>query len=288
MWYNIDVIQFILHIILRGRYILLMNNFLKSRKSVRDFKLKDLSDDTLIKIKAICSEVSKEDGQNSVSFNIVKDGKMVYEALDGIAGYSGVMIKSPHYIVINRSDDSAKSMILQSYYTESLITKLHALDIATCWVGLFNATEDTKRKVFDMYANNLDFILAIGYEKPSNPFDLDKYSERKAVEDIVFDGSFANSMDIEMLENLGLDDVFYYARFAPSTSNLQPWRFVIKGSYVYLYIDDNNGKPSYVDAGIMMYYLRSMLLMRNDKNMWELAEDEEIVDGYRLIAKIRL
>ena len=38
----------------------------------------------------------------------------------------------------------------------------------------------------------------------------------------------------------------------------------------------------------MMYYLRSMLLMRNDKNMWELAEDEEIVDGYRLIAKIRL
>ena len=75
---------------------------------------------------------------------------------------------------------------------------------------------------------------------------------------------------------------------APSSVNLQPWRFVIKGSYVYLYIEDNNGKPSYVDAGIMMYYLRSMLLMRNDKNMWELAEDEEIVDGYRLIAKIRL
>ena len=265
-----------------------MNNFLKTRKSVRDFKLKDLSDDTLIKIKQILSEVSKEDGQKSVSFNIIKDGKKVYESLDGIAGYSGVMIKSPHYIVINRSDDTAKSMILQSYYTESLITKLHTLDIATCWVGLFNVNEDTKRKVFDMYANNLDYVLAIGYEKPSNPFDLDQYSERKPVEEVVFDGSFSNPANIETLENLGLDDVFYYARFAPSTSNKQPWRFLIKGSYVYLYIEDNDGKPSYVDAGIMMYYLRSMLMMRNDKNMWELAEDEEIVDGYRLIAKIKL
>ena len=141
---------------------MLMNNFLKTRKSVRDFKLKPLSDDTLVKIKAICSETSKEDGQSSVSFNIVKDGKMVYEALDGHAGYSGVMIKSPHYIVINRSDDSAKSMILQSYYTESLITKLHGLDIATCWVGLFGVSEDKKREVFDMYANNSDFVLAIG------------------------------------------------------------------------------------------------------------------------------
>ena len=64
-----------------------MNNFLKTRKSVRDFKLKPLSDDTLVKIKAICSETSKEDGQSSVSFNIVKDGKMVYEASDGHAGY---------------------------------------------------------------------------------------------------------------------------------------------------------------------------------------------------------
>lgn len=265
-----------------------MNNFLKSRKSVRDFKLKDLSDDTLIKIKQLCSEVSKEDGQSSVSFNLIKDGKRVYEALDGIAGYSGVMIKSPHYIVINRTDDSSKSMMLQSYYTESLITKLHSLDIATCWVGLFGASEDKKREVFDMYANNLDFVLAIGYEKPSNPFDLDQYSERKAVEEIVFDGSFKNHMSIEMLENLGLDEVFYYARFAPSTSNRQPWRFVIKGSYVDLYIEDNDGKPSYVDAGIMMYYLRSMLLMRNDKNMWELIDDGELVDGYRLIAKIKL
>lgn len=265
-----------------------MNNFLKTRKSVRDFKLRDLSDDTLIKIKQICSEVSKEDGQKLVSFNIIKDGKKVYEALDGIAGYSGVMIKSPHYIVINRSDDSAKSMMLQSYYTESLITKLHDLDIATCWVGLFNVNEDTKRKVFDMYANNLDFVLAIGYEKPSNPFDLDKYSERKPVEEIVFDGSFKNHMDIDMLENLGLDDVFYYARFAPSTSNIQPWRFLIKGSYVYLYIEDNDGKPSYVDAGIMMYYLRSMLKMRHDNNMWELIDDGEIIDGHILVAKIKL
>lgn len=265
-----------------------MNNFLKTRKSVRDFKMKDLSDDTLIKIKQILSEVSQEDGQKSVSFNIVKDGKKVYEALDGIAGYAGVMIKSPHYIIINRNDDSAKSKILQSYYTESLITKLHEIDIATCWVGLFNVTEDTKRKVFDMYANNLDYILAIGYEKPSNPFDLDQYSERKAVEEVVFDGSFNNPVSIETLENLGLDDVFYYARFAPSTSNIQPWRFVIKGNYVYLYIEDNNGNPSYVDAGIMMYYLRSMLLMRNDKNMWELIEDGEVVDSHRLIAKIKL
>lgn len=267
-----------------------MNNFLKTRKSVRDFKMNEFNDDTVRKIKAFIKEIEDKDEHNHVNFNLFLDGKKIYNGLEGKAGYSGVMIKSPHYILINKKDNSNTSNIMQSYYTEELITKLNELDIATCWVGLFDVDKETKLKVFDVYASNIDFVLAVGYEKPSNPFDLPKYSERKALEDIVYINSLDNPAGIEDLENLGMDDLFYYVRFAPSTKNLQPWKFLIKDYTVYLYLEEIDGEhPLFVDAGIVMYYYKKLSESMANYSEWKIIDRaENIENGLRLIAEIKM
>ena len=85
--------------------------------------------------------------------------------------------------------------------------------------------------------------------------------------------------------------LFYYVKFAPSTQNSQPWRFVLKNDRVILYLEEVNGKINYMDAGIIMYYFRILVAYLGLNNEWDLAEnlnDENTINGYKEIASYKL
>ncbi|MDU7925683.1 MAG: nitroreductase, partial [Finegoldia magna] len=66
-----------------------MNEFLENRKSVRDFKSKNLSDSDLKKVESIIFEINNLAKKYDVNFKLYKDGSVVYNALDGEGGYEG-------------------------------------------------------------------------------------------------------------------------------------------------------------------------------------------------------
>lgn len=269
---------------------MIMANFLKARKSVRDFKKKKISPDTLEKVVSSLRELENEEGKGSFKFRLYENGDSIYEGLKGIGGYSGVMIESPHYIAIDLINDDEESMIHSGYFAEKLVTELNNIGVATCWVSISRVEENKKTEVLGNI-NTIDYLLAIGYAKPKNPFIQEPFSERLGVEEIVFDKEIGKKASMDYLETVGLGDLFFYVRFAPSTRNMQPWRFILDGPIVKLLIVHREGEPPLLaDAGIIMYYFEALANTQGIKNKWDLI-DGSFKEGelnYKYIAEYHL
>lgn len=263
---------------------MLMNNFLSSRKSVRHFKSRAISKDVVEKIKNLLRVFNSEKAE---TFHLYEDGKSVYNTLDGHAGYNGVMIDAPSYISVDLGSSSPKDKVVGMYNAEDIITFLESEGLGCCWIGLFDTPVEVREKLFGSN-HKADIILAFGYPKARNPFVVEEASERKPVEEIVFDGSFDNKVDLITLEQRGLDDLFYYVRFAPNTLNSQTWRFVINKNSVDLYLTEYDGKYFYEDAGIIMYYYERLYNMTGFDKKWKLEEKIEPENGLVKIASIEL
>ncbi len=263
---------------------MLMTNFLTNRKSVREFKEKELNLDTLNEIKATLSSLEREAKEGDIEFRLYENGQALYDGFKETGGYAGMMIDSPHYILLKTSDDKI-SQIYGAYYTEKLITELHNLSLGTCWVTLSDVAVDKRAEVLGEEYKTVEYILAIGEIKPRNPFEKETFSERKEVSELVFEEELGNKVDPTTLEYRGLSDLFYYLRFAPSAKNLQPWRFLLKGNKVYLYLEKEN--VNLMDAGIIMYYFEELAKMIGIESSWKLLDFEEESE-YVKIAEIEL
>ncbi|SHH95248.1 nitroreductase family protein [Sporanaerobacter acetigenes] len=254
---------------------MLMSSFLKNRKSIRDFKEKDADKKVLEELMDYGKKLESAIGKNSFKFILFEDGKLVHKALSGKGGYAGVMIKSPHYIVLELLDESEDCIINASYAMENLITKASELNLGSCWISVVDVEEDMKKALFELKNGKVDYILAIGYPVAKNPFVQEGESCRLAVEEIVYKDEIGNKIDMDELENRGLSDLFYYIRFAPSSYNNQPWRFILKDDRVVLTLMCNDNKYNLVDAGIIMYYFENMAKSIGVNGSWKLLHDED-------------
>ena len=268
-----------------------MSNFLKDRKSVRDFKSKKVDDKILEGAKSYCRNL-EEEGQHNFEFLFFEDGQKIFNSLEGMGGYSGVMIKSPHYIGIRLNDNREDTIIYSGYYMEKLITKLTNLNLGSCWVSIKDVDSQVKKVLFNMNNGSMDYILAIGYPVAKNPFSQEPFSSRLAIEDILFKNEIGNKIDAHELESRGLEDLFYYIRFAPSSYNNQPWRFILEDHKITLllaYSSEDN--INLIDAGIAMYYFEHLIRSIGVDNKWKLIdkpdhEDEKFI--YRYIGEFNI
>ena len=117
---------------------MLMRNFLKTRKSVREFKAKKLDRRAVQGINALIDGVRDKAAAYDASFTFVENGDKLYKQLEGKGGYAGVMIKAPAYIVLDVDNANADSYLYGAYYMEALITGLLDLGVASCWISLQN------------------------------------------------------------------------------------------------------------------------------------------------------
>lgn len=265
---------------------MLMRNFLKTRKSVRDFKTKNLSKASLAGVRAILDEITPKAEPYQVSYTFVEQGKNLYKVLEGKGGYAGVMIKAPSYIILDVNESDANSIRKGAYYMEAIITGLLDLGLGSCWISLANASKEDKMLLSEWKAENAEFMLAIGYPNFSSIMGEESFSSRLGIEEVVYKNEVGNPISIEELEQRGLDDLFYYVRFAPSQYNEQPWRYVVKDDSVDMYMVDT-GRNYMVEAGIVMYYFESLLRTLSIPSNFE-AKGIADQDEYKYIASIQL
>jgi nitroreductase len=287
---------------------MLMANFLRSRKSAREFRNKDIKNKDIEQIQKNIDDIKNEANDINISYTFYKDGENIYESLKGIGGYAGVMVKSPSYIGLEIKDREDKSNIYGAYYTEKLVTLLNGMGIEACWLTMIHVDNAKREEVFGEVGRYTDYLLAIGYPPLRNPFDLlsEKISKtegaegdylsymahseikgeaknldwtsgmRYGIEKIVFKDEVENSATIRELEEMRLYELFYYVRFAPSSRNHQPWRFLIKNNQIELLLVFKEKEDiTLVDAGVIMYYFEQLInTMGNTDSKWVLLDGE--------------
>lgn len=254
---------------------MIMTSFLKNRKSVREFKRKRVDVTILEKVEQYLNVLKKEESTGNVKFDLYENGDNLYKSLEGIGGYAGVMIQSPHYISFGVMNDDEKNTIYGAYFMEKLISKLNELGLDTCWISIDDIKQVDKDNALGNKKETINYLLAIGYSKPKNPFVNESFSERIGVDELVFSNSVGNPSNLEELENRGLSDLFYYIRFAPSARNKQPWRFLLEDNKVILLLEKIKGEElDLVDAGIMMYYFENLAGSIGVNSKWDLFDED--------------
>lgn len=266
--------------------IMLTTQFLKSRTSTRDFIETTLDDKTLAKVNKIVEEEAIKLGKDDLRFIVRNDGADVYQALSGIAGYRGVMIDAPCYLALNTLNDDPASLVKGAYGIEDLITKLDEIGLGSCWITLNDLSEDIKKSLFNYDHGDIEVLLAIGHPVYTTVREH-KFDDRKGIGELVYLNDFSKLATNEDLENRGLEDIFSYARFAPSAYNNQPWRFLIVDDIIKLYIKDYKGSVNLLDAGIMMYYIDKLGESISMNSDWDI-KPEINSDEYVYIASKQL
>lgn len=265
---------------------MLTTQFLKSRTSTRDFKDMELNKADLEKLdKIIDSEIIKL-GKDDLAFIVQTDGEKVFKALEGKAGYKGVMIKAPAYLALNILNDDPASLVKGAYGVEELITELDNMGIGNCWITVADVEDSVKKGAFDYDKGEVRLLLAIGYPVDETVREH-QFDDRKGIGEFVFIDQLGKKATNEDLEQRGLDEIFAYARFAPSAYNAQPWRFVLVDDLIKLYIEDYKGEVNLLDAGIIMYYLDKLGESISMGSKWDI-KPEINDDKYVYIASKQL
>ena len=244
--------------------------------SVRDYSEKPISENLKNEI------ISYFPNSKNLLENIKTDIKIlnnseVYNALNGKAGYNGIMINAPHYIIIY--SEKADNYIENSGYRASdIILKATDLGLNTCFITMSDREEISK--ILNIPEGmEITALIALGYkDKDLKNVSNDtkaggNYSKanvniadnvpsyRKDLEELVFSESFGNSATLDELMNIGIFEPLRTALFAPSALNSQPWRFILKGGKVFIAVEDTLQTSSYdekISLGALMHYFQSV------------------------------
>lgn len=291
-----------------------MLKVIEQRKSIRNYKDKNLNGADISKVEELMGNLPTVVKEKSIEVMMLEDGEIAYGKLDGIVGYNGIMIKAPHYLVIlgyrGESND-----LLAGYVGEWMMLNLIREEVGSCWIDINSNSAEVKSKLAIPtdkevlalialgYASDdvrissvIDFgpdktasaITKLGYPNVNLEYKEDNTSSRKSIEDIVYQKKWGNKIDADELKKLGIDEVLYYMRLAPSWGNRQPWRFILDGEKIVLTIeksDDVNDHEEYIEAGIAMIYFEVAMHGQGLPGKWTIKCEEtdkgyDIPDGY--------
>lgn len=280
-----------------------MIKVIEKRKSVRDFSKREFNKDELQTLVGLLQDMPKLCSDDGIFSKYYSNGSELVKKLEGVAGYGGKMIAAPYYIAIlaKKEDDKIKAA---GYAAEWLALELSALEIGTCWISL-NNNEDKINEILGIKEPySIKALLAMGHpEKPSflSSIFANKATRtgqqsvevkeevkdvRLAMEDIVFDGEFGKKPDMDELEQHGYLDAFSYLRFAPSSLNRQPWRFVILKEGILLSVDMGEGYENkdlaLIEAGIAMLYFKTAMAGSGFNGFWDMdcCDEVKLPDNY--------
>lgn len=264
---------------------MILTNFLQDRKSVRDFKDKSLSAKELDVVKSAMNEVEMEEG---VHLRLFENGKIIADGLEGKAGYSGVMIRAPHYISLELAGDTEEDLIKSGMALEHLNALLVREGFGTCWITVDMVDAETKKALIGLEGEKVSYMIALGIPKGKRLFSTETATERKSVQELVSEGSWGHPVNLDTLEQRGLLDLFSSVRYAPSHKNAQPWRFLVEDDRVLLAMKRGlEDERSLVDMGVVLYYVKGMAKELGIPEDYTLLEGHEI-DGLKVIASYNL
>ncbi|HYF74943.1 MAG TPA: nitroreductase family protein [Candidatus Nitrosocosmicus sp.] len=283
--------------------------------SIRDYEETRLRGIIIADIMEYLREINDGIGkEKGFSLDMMINGKEVFSDLNGVGGYSGVMIRSPHYIGLVTYQEDTEAEFLGAYYMQSVVKKLYDMTIGSCWINITSVPKGLKMKLLKNDTGSINYLLALGLidetavkEKAAHTtvtnaspaYKQDPYGTkineaadsdkaRHSLGEIVYLHEWGKQATYEELERRGVADIFFYVRNAPSYKNLQPCRLILKDGEAELAVLNPENEENYIDAGIMMYTLEGLAKDIGIPSKWHFVKDESNNKEYGIVAKIEL
>ena len=240
------------------------------RKSIRNFDLRPLDEDTLADISNHLRVLESLHDDIKVKLKIISS--------DGVK--RRMMKKAPHYITVF---SEAKNGYLTNigFMLQQIDLYLSYNSLGSCWQGI----PSPKKEVLE--SSNLEFVIFIAFGKPKDPQSLHrtKISEFKR-----------KSLD-EITDIKGADELLEAARLAPSSANGQPWFFTGDEGIIHVLAVKPNFvkallvKDHYlIDIGIAIYHLKvaAEYLGKKTEILFDEAMKSNAFKGYDYIISLKL
>lgn len=290
-------------------------DFLANLQSTRDYEEENLKGLVLSDIKVYLEKINAGAGkEKGFSLIMMEKGSKVFNALKGVGGYSGVMIKSPHYIGLAVSKEDHEDEFFGAYHMQSVVKKLKEMYLGSCWIDIRGVSDDIKVKLSEDSSLRINYLLAFGIadEKAlknnrsrisvtnaASGYRQDPYGikvagtetsdrSRLSLGEIVYMYEWGKQATYEELEIRGVADLFFYIRNAPSYKNLQPCRIILKDGEAELAVLEPQNARNYIDAGIMMYTIEGLAKDLGIPGKWSFVRDRSDNNEYDIAARIEL
>lgn len=217
---------------------------MKERRSVRSFNGERLSQEIISDLhKAIKDSYTLFGGDITIRlkyFDLKGEFKpSTYGVIKGASDY--------FLMAIGEGEDSA---LTAGFQFEQIVLKAWEMGLGTCWIaGTYKGSQfDQGEKWPD--GESLKIICPVGFpEKPRMFEKMMRFTvgsdKRKPFSELFFEDDFKKSLSNESKFRESLEML----RIAPSSTNSQPWRVLVKGDNVLFYYK-SKGPVSILDMGI--------------------------------------
>ncbi len=290
-----------------------MIKLIEERKSCRDYQNKKLKREDINKVKDFIASYTLHDYKD-LDLAIEYDGDVIYDKLNGISGYNGIMVKAPQYIIIYsyKKDEEYRKA---GFVGEKLIISMLGEDIDSCWIDV-NDSDAAKRALGSHTEKDIVALIAFGYSNErtfinkifktakgsasdvkkkgyrDNDFDVTvSSSDRNVTTDYIYVEKWGNEITPGELSRRGLDNVYHYIQYAPSHGNRQPWKFIICPGEMVITIKKNENivdRSENLEGGIAMFYLYVAMVESGYAGDWNYSDSEnnyDVPEDYRIIGK---
>lgn len=218
---------------------------IEKRKSIREFKKKDLEPQKLLAISDGYEKLHRLIPSIKTELAIRTDVK---HRMEGVTGYRGKSFMAPAYLIL-LSEKADYYLENAGYMAEDLCLMLTEMEISHCWLTA-DDSEATKKAALIESDMEAVVVIACGYgvkERTKKRIDIRTPSDvhfnkreghiapKIAQDEMVYQDRWGRSVDWDGMgiEPL-LDQSLYAASLAPSFLNRQPYRYILKDRQVIL------------------------------------------------------
>ena len=266
---------------------------IRKRTSIRSYTSRDLGKELIEEINEHISEPINGPLGSKIRIKLVYKYSEENKKLKlGTYGF----ISGASYFLVGQIEPGKLSFLDYGYVLEKLILELTDKGLGTCWLGgTFDRGEFSKS--IDLEKGSLiPAVSPVGFPTSSRSLGdriirLGAGSRNRKEWENVF---FMEQPGVPVkAENLGkpLRNALEMLRIAPSASNLQPWRILVRDNVYNFYL---HRKPGYggrfgtadlqmMDIGIGMSHFELSLREHGPEMKWEIIETPELFDSWEYV-----
>jgi nitroreductase len=244
--------------------------FIFKRKSIRNYDLTPLDENTLAEISKYLSNLKPLYDNIKIEMKIISSDEVETR-----------MKKAPHYIAVF-SELKEGYLINIGFMLQQMDLFLSAKDIGSCWQGSPEPKEEVLKN------SDLEFVILMAFGNPGEPIHRSSVSE------------FKRKPLSEISSVKSADKVVEAVRLAPSAGNSQPWFLTGDKSIIHVYSSKSYSVKAFppslvrkynnISMGIAIYHLKVALKHFGKKA--EIASDETAKmnspNGYDYIASLKV
>lgn len=216
-----------------------MNTFdvIFSRKTIRDFIQERIEWEVIADILKFADDLPMLTKGIAVEFKLVSN----IEKNQGFK--SPFAIKAPYYICLS-SEKKEDYLLNAGYLMEQLSLYIEAKGYGTCFLGYSNPGRALKATM------KYDYVFAMAFGKSKEPLYRDQILAKRLPEKELVVYKEEVTPDIRQ--------ILTAARLAPSSYNIQPWRFVVYKNRIHVFAKRNLliakvlDRNKMIDIGIML------------------------------------